>query len=86
VQFTILSMCSSHAHGRGLIVNMTDMASCCSYIYETERNAPELILPQYRAARAHFPAKEILSVADYRARHNQYSALLLEQLPCTHLA
>jgi phosphodiesterase/alkaline phosphatase D-like protein len=49
----------------------------CSYIYETERNASELILPQYRAARAHFPAKEILSVSDYRARHNQYSEPLL---------
>ena len=70
----------------GSMMNMTDISSCCSYIYETERNASELILPQYRAARAHFPAKEILSVADYRARHNQYSALLLGRLPCTYLA
>lgn len=52
--------------------------ACCSYIYETERNASELILPQYRAARTHFPAKEILSVADYRARHNQYSECCMD--------
>jgi alkaline phosphatase D len=44
------------------------------YIYETERNASEFILPQYREQRTHFPKKEILTVADYRARHNQYNS------------
>ena len=49
---------------RAWLTNMT--VRSCSYIYETERNASEYILPQYRDARAHFPKKEILTVADYR--------------------
>jgi hypothetical protein len=39
--------------------------------YET--NGSSLIAPELRESRTHLPKKEILQVADYRMRHNQYS-------------
>jgi alkaline phosphatase D len=43
------------------------------YIYEYETNGSSLIAPELRESRTHLPKKEILQVADYRMRHNQYN-------------
>ena len=49
-----------------------------SYIYEynTTGSDVNIIDPVQRAARDHRPAREILSLDDYRTRYNQYSERL----------
>lgn len=45
-----------------------------SYIYEGASNgSANIASPADRIARTHQPEKEILSLQDYRTRHNQYN-------------
>jgi alkaline phosphatase D len=44
------------------------------YIYEYKTDGNSLFSPEDKIARTHQPEKEILTIQDYRTRHNQYNS------------
>ena len=54
---------------------MASLTQFGEHVSRYETNGSALIAPELRESRTHLPKKEILQVADYRMRHNQYSEL-----------